>query len=141
MMLQLLAWILIFCPGIHSVDICFSFKKETSGAHKLAKTLLEVSSVGAKQQTQHKLLSAGLNFCQHLVTRWVHRLEGDATLTVCLRYVKSCQHDSAERALAPAPESSPAGLLGELAETVFAAEPDSSVTELGKVSRRFPKRF
>lgn len=33
-MLQLLAWILIFCPGIHSVDICFSFKKETSGAHR-----------------------------------------------------------------------------------------------------------
>ncbi|TKS90500.1 Plexin-B2 MM1 [Collichthys lucidus] len=89
-------------------------KKKRPELAELAKTLLEVSSVGAKQQTQHKLLSAGLNFCQHLVTRWVHRLEDDATLTVCLRYVKSCQHDSAERALAPAPESSPADLMIEM---------------------------
>lgn len=37
-------------------------------------------------------------FCQHLVTRCVHRSEDVATLTVYLHIVNSCQHNSAQLA-------------------------------------------
>lgn len=107
LVLQLLAQILIFRSVIDGVDVCLDLRRDQNRPVKseltaLAKTLMEVSSVRAKQQTQHP--SAELNLSQYLVTHCIRTL-GDVT-TVYVHDVKSCQHNSAERTLAQTSQAS-----------------------------------
>ncbi len=66
LLLQLLAWTRIFSAGIYSFDMWLSFNNRTvqwtQTSSSSPRPTQKVSSVRAKQQTQHKLLSAELIF-------------------------------------------------------------------------------